>query len=235
MFPIAMRLDRFPPHPALRHLVRRVVDFEGSPGVAEATREVPGASLVLLVDLDRGWTVQGERHRSFVGGLYAGPVDVEHPGSFRGVQLDLDPLAARALLGVPAGAIGPATVRLEDVLGGRHERALVDRVAVARDAEARVAEVQQGLLRRLAARRGGGPAPDVLRAWALLRASGGQIRVEHLARELRCSRRHLARRFDAELGTSPKTLARLVRLDAVRADLGRRPLSRIAADHGFAD
>lgn len=87
-----------------------------------------------------------------------------------------------------------------------------------------------------AARRARPPAyPELERAWALLRASGGRLRVEALARELGCSRRHLAKRFAEDVGVTPKVAARLIRFEAVRARLGSAPLARLAAERGFSD
>jgi AraC-like DNA-binding protein len=41
------------------------------------------------------------------------------------------------------------------------------------------------------------------RAWTLLERSHGRFTVEALARELRCSRRHLAARFREQVGLPP--------------------------------
>ena len=77
--------------------------------------------------------------------------------------------------------------------------------------------------------------PDTLRAWALLEASGGRMRVDALAAALGCSRRHLVNRFSADIGAPPKLAARLIRFEAARRRLGSAPLARVAADCGFAD
>jgi AraC-like DNA-binding protein len=189
--------------------------------------------VVIIVDLCSGWTVEGERFGSFAGGLYARPVRVRHEGLSRGVQFDLEPPAVQALLGVPAGELRERTVSLEALLGADAAR-LAERLHEARDAPARFAALDEVLLRRMARARVAA-APDVDRAWALLRASGGRIRVEALARALGCSRRHLATRFAEEVGASPKVAARLIRFEAARRALGSVPLARLAAEHGFAD
>ena len=228
-----MLLARGRPHSALAGLVGGYADFAERTGSPKETGEAPGRSVVVIVDLDAGWTVEGERFGSFAGGLYARPVRVRHEGSARGVQFDLEPPAVRTLLGVPAGELGQRTVALDDILGSDAAR-LAERLHAAADANARFAALDQALLRRLA--RGPAPArPDVDRAWALLRSSGGSIRVDALARTLGCSRRHLANRFAHDVGVSPKLAARLIRFEAARARLGAVPLARLAAEHGFAD
>ena len=187
----------------------------------------------MIVDLDAGWTVEGERFGSFAGGVYARPVRVRHEGSAHGVQFDLEPPALQALFGVPAGELAYRTVSLHDLMGADAEH-LAERLYAAEDASARFALLDAALLRRMA-RAPAPPRPDVERAWALLRASGGRIRVDALADALGCSRRHLAKRFATDVGVSPKVAARLMRFEAARARLGRVPLARLAAEHGFAD
>jgi AraC-like DNA-binding protein len=228
-----VRLTRGRPHPALRGVAGAYADFEERTGTPRETGEAPGRGIVVIVDLDDGWTVEGERFASFAGGLYARPVRVRHEGSARGVQFDLEPPAARALLGVPAGELSERTVALEDLLGRDAER-LAERLHAAPTPQARFAALDDALLGAVARARA--PVrPDVERAWALLRASGGRLRVEALAAALGCSRRHLAKRFAEEVGAPPKVAARLIRFEAARARLGSVPLARLAADHGFAD
>jgi len=228
-----MHLVRGEPHPALRGLVGGYADFEERPGTPQETSEAPGGGIVVIVDLDAGWTVEGESFGSFAGGLYARPVKVRHEGSTRGVQFDLEPPAVRALLGVPAGELSHRTVGLEDLLG-RDAHRLAERLSDARDAPARFAVLDEVLRRGVAA--AAPPAqPDVERAWRLLRATGGRIRVGALADALGCSRRHLVNRFAREVGVPPKVAARLVRFEAARARLGTVPLARLATEHGYAD
>ena len=230
---MTMRLTTGRPHPGLRGIVGSYADFEDRPGTPSETREAPGGGIVVIVDLDAGWTVEGERFGSFAGGLYARPVGVRHEGSARGVQLDLEPPAARALLGVPAGELGHRTVGLEHLLGADAAR-LAERLHDAPDPAARFALLDAVLLRRIA-RTGPPVRPDVERAWGLLRATGGRIRVDALADALGCSRRHLVNAFAQEVGVPPKVAARLVRFEAARARLGSVPLARLAAEHGYAD
>lgn len=228
-----MRLVASSPDPRLRGIVTRYADFGDRPGVPQETLEVPGRTITVIVDLDRGWTVEGERFGSFVGGLYARPVRVSHEGSFRGLQLDLEPPALRRLFGIPAGALGQATVGLDQLLGPGADE-LAERLDGAPDEAARFAILDQ-LLLRAAARAAPPRRPDVERAWTLLRASGGRLRVDALADAIGSSRRSLSAGFAEEIGLGPKAVARLMRVEAARRRLGRVPLGRLAAEHGFAD
>jgi transcriptional regulator GlxA family with amidase domain len=122
---------------------------------------------------------------------------------------------------------------LREVVGGYADFA--ERTGAPRETgAARFAVLDEVLLRRLA-RAPAPPRPDVDRAWALLRTSGGRVRIEGLARALGCSRRHLAARFAEDVGVPPKVAARLIRFQDARARLGSVPLARLAAEHGFSD
>jgi AraC-like DNA-binding protein len=216
------------PHPALAGAVGRYADFADRPGAPHDTNEAPGRSIVVIVDLDEGWTVEGGRFGSFAGGLYARPVRVRHEGSAAGVQFDLEPPAARALLGVPAGELAGRTVGLDGLLGAEAPR-LAERLHGATGAAERFAILDEALLRALAPARARA-RPDTQRAWALLCATQGRARVA-----VGCSRRHLVRRFAEDVGVPPKLAARLIRFEAARRRLGTVPLARLAAEHGFAD
>jgi len=228
-----VRLVRGRPHPELAGLVAGYADFAQRAAGPVETREAATARIVVIVDLGDGWTVEGERFRSFAGGLYARPVTVRHEGSAAGVQLDLEPLAARALLGVPAGELSYRTVGLEDLLG-RDAGRVAERLHGASGPHERFAILDEVLRGALAGARDV-VRPDVRRAWALLEASGGRMRVDALASALGCSRRHLVNRFAEDVGAPPKVAARLLRFETTRRRLGSAPLARLAAECGYAD
>jgi AraC-like DNA-binding protein len=218
----------------LRGLVGDYADFAQRADGPVETREAATAGIVLIVDLDQGWSVEGDRFRSFVGGVYMRPVRVRHEGSARGIQVNLEPAAVRRLTGVPAGELRERTVGLEDLFGPEAEL-IAEELYELPDPGARFAALDRELLRRVAAAPPH-PHPDVEFAWQLLRACGGRMTIEELARRLGCSRRHLARRFAEEVGASPKQAARLIRFEAARRQIRERlPLGRIAVDCGYAD
>ncbi len=73
-------------------------------------------------------------------------------------------------------------------------------------------------------------------------ASGGVLGIGELAREIGWSERHLANRFRAEIGLTPKAAARVVRFHRARRLVQLRAqtgaplrLASIAADFGFYD
>lgn len=242
-----------PPIAALRRIARPAPALHGparaftapAPSAGAWNQELPGTGIEVIFELSGGWDLElgRTRHsvRSFAAGLVVAPVRTRAVGATDLVQLTVDPLAVPALFGVPAGELRGTIVELDQLLGRDAHRALDHLASLTGVERARVGDAwARG---RLAAARAARPAaldvpPDVLRATALLRASGGSLRVDDLATELGCTRRHLARRFAIWLGVSPSEYRRLVRFEratgALRADPSR-PLGTLAVDAGFAD
>ncbi|WNV75621.1 helix-turn-helix domain-containing protein [Geodermatophilus sp. DSM 44513] len=230
------------PHAALRGLVTGAVGYrqEGLP--AGVHRGLPSPALTLVVTLDEPLDVAAHpdpaqspgRYDALLGGLHTAPALIRSPGRQSGLQLDLSPLGARRLLGVPAGALGSLDLDLADVLGPAAGE-LVERVRAATTWHGRLAAADD-VLRRVA--RDGDPAPEVAEAWRLTLAGGGRVPVAEVARRVGWSARHLTVRFRAETGLRPKEAARVVRFDRARRALAVHPrpdLAGLAAAAGYAD
>lgn len=174
---------------------------------------------------------------AMVSGLHDGPAVVAQGAAMTGLQLRLTWRGARALFGVPAGELAGDTVDLAALLG-RRTGGLLDRLASTPTWPGRFARLDDELAALAAQGPGdGGVAPEVARAWDRLRATGGLLRIDDLAREVGWSRRHLGARFRAETGLTPKAAARVIRFERA-CDLLRSsptPLAAVAADCGFAD
>lgn len=203
---------------------------------------MPSTAVTLVVPLDQELDLAlpaGPRLRmtSCLAGLHDGPVTIDHDGTQRGLQVELDPLSLSRLLGVPAAALAGRAVGLEDVLGAAGARTLLDRLHAEPGWPVRRRLLQESLLqsmdrheRRPAAR------PEVAHAWRRLLASGGTARVSDVAAEVGWSRRHLVDRFAAEIGLPPKTVARIRRFERSVALVARgHALAEVAAACGFAD
>lgn len=175
---------------------------------------------------------------ALVGGLHSSPAVVIHNGAQSGIQLQVSPLAARPLFGLPAGELSSLDVRAEDVLGPLATE-VHQRVQEAGDWAARFAVLDAMLGRALDADRGV-PA-EVARAWALLLRSGGTMPIRDVARDVGWSERHLGARFAGEIGLAPKTAARVIRFDRARrivqrnAGAGRPNIAGAAAECGYFD
>lgn len=214
------------PASALRPFVGHYTGYRQR-GLAPAVhRGLPSPYLTMIFTLDEPLVISehpdpaqpGGRFESLIGGLHTSPAMITHDGSQSGVQLALRPLGARALLGLPAGPLYRMDLPAEAVLGP-----LVDEIqSRLREADGwpqRFAVLDRMLLRRLMigeSGRAAEPAPEVTRAWQLLRAGGGAVSIAWLASQVGWSTRHLAQQFGAELGLSPKAAARVVRFDRAR-------------------
>jgi AraC-like DNA-binding protein len=234
--------------------IRPASAFRASPGDGGAydhatggdgwNQELPGTGLELVIELDGRWDLEIDGHHhstgGFAAGLVVGSARTRAVGAVRLVQVTIDPLAAPALFGVPAGALAATAVDLGALLDDDADRLRLRLdEAFTRGDPVEIAErwVRDRMAAAGPAHAAGVPA-DVRVACALLRASGGALRTEEVARELRCSRRHLARRFAEYVGVPPSAYARLLRFeratDALRHDPAR-PLGPLSADAGYAD
>jgi AraC-like DNA-binding protein len=128
---------------------------------------------------------------------------------------------ARQSVGLDCLVPRPLLAALEDDLGGATSDA------------ARVQLVEAFLLARLQP-----PAPDRLvpAALGLIQASRGTIRMQELARQLGSSASPLEKRFRQVVGTSPKKLAMIVRLQhAIAAYRPGLSLTELGYAAGFYD
>ena len=228
------------PHPALRAYVDPYVGYHHRAAGPGRHRGMPSDRLTLIVafdePLDLAWHGSEETRRSFwmmASGLHSRAVDIRHGGVQHGIQVSLTPLACRALLGIPAGAIARDLVDLDAVLpefdayddlpdaGWDQRFAALDGALLAARGHR-----DQGCVRH----------PELDHAWALVERSHGTIRVAALADAVGWSRRRLSERFHAEFGVTPKEAARVTRFDHSRRQVTRGvPLAEAAAASGYAD
>ncbi|OLB75141.1 MAG: hypothetical protein AUI14_21795 [Actinobacteria bacterium 13_2_20CM_2_71_6] len=220
------------PHPALAGHFGAYHGYRETTVRPEERREVPHAAITLILNLGEPLVVSGRPYASFVAGLHGRPVYTEHPGRQYGIQVDLPPLTAYALLGQPLDELGNAVVGLDDLLGHPATR-LVARLAGIPDWAGRFALLDRVLAGRMD--RGPRPAPEVGWAWRQLSRTGGRIGVAELTAGTGWSHRHLATRFRQQVGLSPKAYARVLRFQRAVALLPTRPLAQVADVCGYFD
>jgi AraC-like DNA-binding protein len=190
----------------------------------------------LIVDLEGSISLGDEPlPHAWIGGLSDRYAVVGFDARrYASIDLELTPLGAWAVLGLPLGELAGQTVPLEDAFGVSASR-LVDELHATSDWDTRFDALERFLLAR--AQDGPGPTPAV--AWALSRLwqTEGRVRVGSLAAQLGCSRRYLHARFREQVGLAPKTVARLVRFGAVRRRIERAPArwADVAYECGYAD
>src|SRR5262245_4104814 len=180
---------------------------------------------------------------ALAGGLHCVPAQITHNGYQSGIQLAVNPLGARALLGIPAGELAGIDVEAGEVCG-QLATEIHERVRAAARWPDRFAVLDEVLSGRLAAHLDAKQevSSEVRIAWQRLLSSGGTTGVSALAAETGWSERHLRNRFAAEIGLTPKAAARVVRFDRARRLLQRRAasgrsldLAALAAHCGYYD
>jgi AraC-like DNA-binding protein len=202
--------------------------------------EVPSGEVVLILGFSPGFTAldraSGERrpYNAFVAGIDDGPVLTESAGVSYGVQVNMTPLGAYMLFGVPMHTLANRVVEINDVLGARGRR-FVEQLEDAGDWDARFDMIDALITTRFA--EATLPSPAVQCAWRRLRSTGGRASIASLAGEAGCSRKHLVAQFHEQIGLPPKTMGRVLRFDRARRMIERHaaPLSAIAAASGYYD
>lgn len=227
----------------LRPFVERYSGYRIKHAPPGLHRGLPSSHLTWIISLAQPIDVSampdrrqgGEAFGALVGGLHASPALIRHDGNQHGISLELTPLGARALFGLPAGALASTVVHL-DALLGRRASELVDRLLGAPGWPDRfriLDDVLAQLVTDVPER-----SPEVSWAWHRLATTRGSIEVTALAEEIGWSRRHLGERFRAELGLTPKVAARVLRFDWACSLVKRSPrpsLAELAATCGYFD
>jgi AraC-like DNA-binding protein len=170
---------------------------------------------------------------ALVGGLHTTPAVVVHDGAHSGIQLELSPLGARALLGFPAGEIASLDVHGVDVFGPRAGE-IQQRLETAPDWPSRFAVIDEQLGRQVDPVRR--PPDEVFRAWRLLLRSGGNASISTIAADVGWSQRHLETKFRTEIGLTPKAAGRVIRFHRARRMIrAGRAGAEVAARCGYFD
>ncbi|GAB3500051.1 AraC family transcriptional regulator [Amycolatopsis cihanbeyliensis] len=232
-----------PPHPSLRWLVTRYIGYRQQDVRLPVHRGLPSRHVTLNISLagpvrmiamprpDQAPTSA----RALAGGLHTAPVLIAQDRDQCGIQLELNPLGTRALLGLPAAELSGYVVDLADLGPGRLAT-LPERLADAPGWRRRFAILDEVL--RAESAGVAAPAPEIDWAWRRLCAARGLLRVDALAAEVGWSRRHFGERFRRELGLPPKQAARVLRFERAGELLrrhGRLDLAELAVTSGFYD
>jgi len=233
--------------PPLRGVVRRLVAYDEAGGPPVRRRQAPTGACTLVLGLGEPLRVGDRSLGSFLGGMSDTVAVTEFRGHQAGVQVDLAPLGLMRLLGAPGQEVGGAPVAAEDLAAvspaGRTLAALPDRIAGLESWSARLVHVTDTLA-DLLADSAAAPDPEVAHAWRRLAAVRGRVPVPLLAAEVGWSRRHLSRRFAAQVGLAPTTTARVLRFrraaDLLVPSPGDAPararrIADVAQAAGYAD
>lgn len=231
-------------HPALAPYVASCVGFDVRPPVESVHYGLPSPTLTVILSfgepLDCGWADEADSNGYWmlVAGLHDAPALIRTHGYQHGLQLALTPVGARALLQMPAGALGKTLVHPSD--SPQLQQALPEGLhaqVAESDWSARFDLVEQHLLQCIARTQETAIiSPEIAEAWRLTVASRGRLPIAQLAQRVGWSRRHLQSRWSAEFGLTPKRLARVARFDhAHQLHEAGVPLSDVAHRAGYSD
>lgn len=231
------------PHNALRHLITRYIGYTQHDVPLGVHRGLPSRHVTLIISLaDPVRIVSMPRAaespanlQAFVGGMHAGPALIAQDSFQSGIHLELNPLGARSLLGVPAAELSGYVVDLAELPSPLLHR-LPERLAAAGTWPGRFALLDDALL----AARQDAPAPagEIGWAWGRMAGARGVVRIGELAGAVGWSRRHFGERFRREVGLAPKQAARVLRFEhagALLRSYGRIDLAELALTCGYYD
>ena len=228
----AWELFRCRPDAALAPYVCEYHGYRETTAVTVRRIEVAMPAAVLILNFGPRWRI-GDGHApdclapfgSFVAGLYSTYAISENTGPSHCLQINLTPLGARRVFGMPMRDLSERVVDAADALG-IEGRALEAKLVEAAGWPQRFAIADRFLLRRLAA--ASPVAPFALQAMRRLTQTHGALAIGALATELDVSRKHLAIVFHREIGLPPKTFARLLRFHRAAGVLTARATPRFA-------
>ncbi|WP_280477331.1 helix-turn-helix domain-containing protein [Nocardia asiatica] len=197
--------------------VLRCFGFDAREPHPRRRRKIPGGTVKIFFALNGVFEGRPVTPTAPVVGMHDRGGTVEHAGRMVSVQVQLDPLAARAFLGVPLHEFRNKAIDLADVLGPP-ARELAHQLAESANWAERFALVADFLRARSAVAEPDATVADALRR---LRNFRGALSVAELADEYRWSSRHFSRRFIDQVGIAPKSYGSLMRFSAASTALIR--------------
>ncbi|MGH9112559.1 MAG: helix-turn-helix domain-containing protein [Acidimicrobiales bacterium] len=232
------------PAPPLRAFIERYLGYRMSGLTPGLHRGLPSRHLTFIVSIGPAIDVvaQTDPHQApasyhvVVGGLQARAATISYGRHQEGVAIELSPLGARVLLGMPSRVLWDASIECADVIGSQGWE-LWERLQGVPDWPSRFAACDDVLKRWSAS--DAEVAVELRHTWHTLLRSGGTASVGDLATAVGWSRQHLARRFGDEFGLAPKLAARVVRFERATTMLRHTPsfttIAQIAASCGYFD
>jgi AraC-like DNA-binding protein len=231
------------PAPALRHLIRHYYQVKDSLSGRVSLQPVPARSPQILEFMfgthyqvrrrDRELT-ENVRAVALVGSRTSPSAELILSGDVDAFTIVFLPGAFSMLFGVPADALTNGDFNGEDVLGHSITAlyARLGEVSAFHD-RVRVADTFLTAIR---------PATEsvsaIVRTARTMIRNNGSVRIGEIAHQTGLGVRQFERRFNHEIGISPKLFARILRFEAAlqrRAVLPTNPWTDIAHDLGYHD
>ena len=193
------------PAPVLRSVVDRYIGYRLAGFPPGVHRGLPSRHLTFISGIGNPIEVIAQTdpsqvpdtYRCVFSGLQASPALIADPGHQEGIGIELTPLGARVLFGMPARELWDTSIEFADVAGPVGDE-LWERLQPTSSWDDRFRVCDDVLLRLVAltdragrASPAGRPvAPELARAWRQLVASGGTVTVHDLARDTHALAEH---------------------------------------------
>ncbi|WP_249689372.1 helix-turn-helix domain-containing protein [Stappia sp. WLB 29] len=232
-----------PAPPSLRPFYTELATYEETGGFTIRQIETASLAIPLIISFGTPFRIRlgqtpiaGDEQPSFIAGLDTARIFIASSGRAACLQVNLTPVGAQRLLGIPASEFAGRMVPLADLAHPQISE-LRRRLEDTDDWNARL-DCAEGFLAAgfgAAAAEPSHPLVDI--AFGLI-ASGGVHRIDDLAARIGWSRKHLADRFSRAFGLSPKTVARIARFNRAQAlaRAAKRPdWADIASAGGYSD
>jgi len=171
----------------------------------------------------------------WLSGLQRRYMLIETTGGSHFVAARLKPWGAWRLLREPMREVSCRVPLIDDIWGNDAQR-LATRLAEAPNLYARFDLLEDHLRRRIDFRRKADAG--VLEASRRMLDTQGRVRIDSLCRRLGTSRVTLSRKFREQVGLTPKTYARVVRISSLMTHLARAggdSWAMLAEDFGYHD
>lgn len=220
------------PQPALRPYVREMLLVRSASPRTQVL--LPETTFTMALQLSGSTSLGMKPESTVVSGLQRGARLAEHSADATMLIVRFTETGAANLLNLRADELYEQVEHLDSLVRASEIECLRNRIADTRDDQRALQHVEEFLFRRIPEKCR--VTPQVEAAAKVLRDSGGQISIESLAKHTAMSLSSLERRFRAEVGATPKHLARLARLQHV-CTLWERGLNltQIAHEAGYSD
>jgi AraC-like DNA-binding protein len=240
-----MPYSEFAPDPSLAHVVKCVFAYHAEPNEKGGRPEciVPDGHPELVIHFGFPFTeidaATGKKRqpRAFIMGQMSKPLDLDPSQGIPAlIGVRFRPWGLRAFLGAAMGEFTDLRLNVADLAPARTE-SLVDEIACARTHAQRAAILQRFVATFIEANE---RFQDTLTTtWSKrLMLAGGDMRLTSLARECDLSLRQLERRFQAQVGMTPRLFSNIVRFRSVFDKLNghdRPDWVNLANDAGYFD
>jgi AraC-like DNA-binding protein len=239
-----MPYSEFAPDPSLAHVVKCVFAYHveaGETGRPECIVPDGHPELVIhfgfpFTEIDAA-TGKKRQPRAFIMGQMSKPLDLDpSQGVPALIGVRFRPWGLRALLGTAMGEFTDRRLNVADIAPAQAE-SLVDEIASADTLARRAAALQRFVANFIEANERF--QDDLPATWTKrLMVTGGDMRLTNLARECDLSLRQLERRFQAQVGMTPRLFSNIVRFRAVFDKLNghdRPDWASLANDAGYFD